>query len=180
MKTKDNNSYVPMVGRNWRIIDYRDAAFEFLKQKADDLVVSLGWNGKQTHTMDWLTNWSKCYKEALATKEACDKRRAAYFGSSKKDDCLCSGDCNECETIQNPQLALLMNVLAKVYGRGVCAVVNAVCPNMTCCPRCHIDDFCHFGKDGNYHYTDEKFAADCDIERKARRIAKQFIEAKDY
>ena len=79
MKTKDNNSYVPMVGRNWRIIDYRDAAFEFLKQKADDLVVSLGWNGKQTHTMDWLTNWSKCYKEALATKEACDKRRAAYF-----------------------------------------------------------------------------------------------------
>ena len=22
MKTKDNNSYVPIVGRNWRIIDY--------------------------------------------------------------------------------------------------------------------------------------------------------------
>lgn len=61
----------------------------------------------------------------------------------KSEKRLCNEDCNNCETIDNPQIALLLNVLALVFGEKVWHITNRVCPNLSCCPICHIDDFCH-------------------------------------
>ena len=60
---------------------------------------------------------------------------------------LCDSNCNECESIQNLQVALLLNVLALRFGSEVCGITNRICPNLTCCPICHIDDFCHYSPD---------------------------------
>ena len=56
---------------------------------------------------------------------------------------LCDRNCNECEAIQNKQVALLLNVLALRFGEEIWWITNRICPNLTCCPICHIDDFCH-------------------------------------
>lgn len=56
---------------------------------------------------------------------------------------LCNQDCNNCEVVQDKQLAVLLNVLALKFGEEVWHITNRVCANMTCCPICHIDDFCH-------------------------------------
>lgn len=60
-----------------------------------------------------------------------------------KEKILCNNDCNNCEAIENKQLAVLLNVLALEFGEKVWQITNSVCANMTCCPICHIDDFCH-------------------------------------
>lgn len=60
---------------------------------------------------------------------------------------LCDKNCNECEAIQNKQVALLLNVLALRFGGEVWGITNRICPNLTCCPICHIDDFCHDSPD---------------------------------
>ena len=60
---------------------------------------------------------------------------------------LCDINCNECEAIQNKQVALLLNVLALRFGDEVWGITNRICPNLTCCPICHIDDFCHDSPD---------------------------------
>ena len=56
---------------------------------------------------------------------------------------LCNEDCCNCEVVENKQLALLLNVLALRFGKEVWHITNRICPNMTCCPICRIDDFCH-------------------------------------
>lgn len=56
---------------------------------------------------------------------------------------LCNQDCSNCSIIENQQLAVLLNVLALKFGEEVWHITNTVCPNMTCCPICRIDDFCH-------------------------------------
>ena len=63
--------------------------------------------------------------------------------AKKRTKYLCNQDCNNCEAIQNPQVSLLLNVLALQFGAKVWHIANSVCPNLTCCPICHIDDFCH-------------------------------------
>lgn len=60
---------------------------------------------------------------------------------------LCDNNCNECEAIQNKQVALLLNVLALRFGGEVWGITNRICANLTCCPICHIDDFCHDSPD---------------------------------
>lgn len=60
---------------------------------------------------------------------------------------LCDINCNECEAIQNRQVALLLNVFALRFGAEVWWITNRICPNLTCCPICHIDDFCHDSPD---------------------------------
>lgn len=57
---------------------------------------------------------------------------------------LCDSNCNECEAIQNKQVALLLNVLALRFGDEVWGITNRICANLTFCPICHIDDFCHW------------------------------------
>lgn len=60
---------------------------------------------------------------------------------------LCDGNCNECEAVRNKQVALLLNVFALRFGSEVWGITNRICPNLTCCPICHIDDFCHWCAD---------------------------------
>lgn len=61
--------------------------------------------------------------------------------STKK--CLCDGGCNHCEAVENETVAMLLNVLALRFGEEVWHITNSICPNLTCCPICRIDDFCH-------------------------------------
>lgn len=84
----------------------------------------------------------------------------------EKTKFLCDERCNGCEATENRQAALLMNVLREVYGDGVVQIANSICPNMTCCPDCRIDDFCHMGDDDGRGI--------CEIEAEARRIARRF------
>lgn len=60
---------------------------------------------------------------------------------------LCDRNCNECEAIYNKQVALLLNVLALRFGEEVWWITNRICSNLTVCPICRIDDFCHDSPD---------------------------------
>lgn len=66
---------------------------------------------------------------------------------------LCDKNCNECPIIRHPNSRMLTRVLNELdekygdYGDGVLPVVNNLCPNMTVCYDCRIDDFCHTEKD---------------------------------
>lgn len=70
---------------------------------------------------------------------------------------LCDEDCSHCEAMENREVALLMNVLYRFYGDSVIQLANEVCPNMTCCPDCRIDDMTHM-------------AEGCEIYEEAERI----------
>lgn len=95
---------------------------------------------------------------------------------SKKRERLCNEHCNDCDAIFNEQLAVLLNVLALKFGEEVWHITNRVCANMTCCPICRIDDFCH-----DCAYENRIAAIDeiedgneaCDIARMAKKIFKE-------
>ena len=59
---------------------------------------------------------------------------------------LCDGRCNECPIIRHPNSRMLTAVLNEAHGKFGSAfytIVQARCPNLTCCYDCGIDDFCH-------------------------------------
>lgn len=56
---------------------------------------------------------------------------------------FCNQDCNNCEIHVNRQFSLLINILRERFGEEVYRITQSVCPNMTCCADCRIDDFCH-------------------------------------
>ena len=70
---------------------------------------------------------------------------------------FCDEDCNNCDIHQNRQFSFLINVLYQIFGAGVYSVTQQICPNMTCCSDCRIDDFCH--------------DSDCEIVTEAKRFA---------
>ena len=78
---------------------------------------------------------------------------------SKKTIWLCDQDCNHCAVIHNRQVSLLMNVLWRFHGETVMEIANKICPNMTCCADCHIDDMCH--------------VEGCEINQEAEEIVKK-------
>ena len=85
---------------------------------------------------------------------------------------FCDYNCNNCEAIRNPQLSLLMNVLYNIFGEDDIGITNTVCPNMTCCGDCHIDDMCHYGSDDDFKTEGgEESDETCRIEKEAIRIA---------
>lgn len=58
----------------------------------------------------------------------------------------CDGDCNHCGVIMHPnsrQLTAVLNALYNRFGNEVYVTVQHMCPNMTCCYDCRLDDFCH-------------------------------------
>ena len=79
---------------------------------------------------------------------------------------LCNEDCNHCEAIRNRQVSLALHVLRCVFGEVVTGIVNEVCPNLTCCADCHIDDFCHC--------CDDDGSIICEIEARADRLARKW------
>ena len=79
---------------------------------------------------------------------------------------LCNRDCNHCAAIRNRQVSLTLATLREVFGDDVCGIVNSICPNLTCCADCHIDDFCHLGDDDGNPI--------CEIELAAKRLARRW------
>lgn len=59
---------------------------------------------------------------------------------------LCDENCNECPIIGHPNSRMvtkILNELQNKFGDDVCHIVQYLCPNLTCCFDCRIDDFCH-------------------------------------
>lgn len=56
---------------------------------------------------------------------------------------FCNEDCNNCGIHMNRQFSLLINALYVKFGEEVYQITQSICPNMTCCADCRIDDFCH-------------------------------------
>jgi len=69
---------------------------------------------------------------------------------------LCDEDCSHCEAMENREVALLMNVLYLFYGDSVIQLANEVCPNMTCCPDCRIDDMTHMAEECEFYEEAER------------------------
>jgi len=82
---------------------------------------------------------------------------------------LCNEDCNHCDAINNRQVSLALNALVMIYGDDVIGIVNGICPNLTCCADCRIDDFTHIVDDDGSNL--------CEIEAEARRIARRWKRA---
>lgn len=97
---------------------------------------------------------------------------------------LCNQDCNNCEAIENKQLSVLLNVLALKFGEEVWHITNRVCPNMTCCPICRIDDFCHdvtddIGDSGITAIDEIRNSHSCEVAEMAKKIFKEFNTKKE-
>ena len=97
---------------------------------------------------------------------------------------LCNQDCNNCEVVENPQLAVLLNVLALKFGEEVWHITNRVCANMTCCPICRIDDFCHdvtddVGDSGIAAIDEIRNSHSCEVAEMAKKIFKEFNTKKE-
>lgn len=60
---------------------------------------------------------------------------------------FCNEKCCECPLMQDNgatrELVLILNKLVMIHGDEIIQEINEECPNLTCCPDCHIDDFCH-------------------------------------
>lgn len=60
---------------------------------------------------------------------------------------LCDEDCNKCPLMLHPNsrmVSKIFNELVEKLGEDkVYPIVQANCPNLTCCYDCRIDDFCH-------------------------------------
>lgn len=96
---------------------------------------------------------------------------------------LCNQDCNNCSIMENQQLAVLLNVLALKFGEEVWHITNRVCANMTCCPICHIDDFCHDCADAKSGIAAiDEMGEDnesCEVAEMAKNIFKEFNKKKE-
>ena len=59
---------------------------------------------------------------------------------------LCDENCNECPIIRHSNSRMVTKVLNELlnkFGSGVYPIVQSLCPNLTCCYDCGIDDFYH-------------------------------------
>lgn len=60
---------------------------------------------------------------------------------------FCNEKCNECPLLEENgatrELAAILNKLVMIHGDEIVQEINEECPNLTCCPDCRIDDFCH-------------------------------------
>ena len=91
---------------------------------------------------------------------------------------LCNQDCSNCSIVENQQLAVLLNVLALKFGEEVWNITNRVCANMTCCPICGTDDFCHACADAKSGIAAiDEIGEDnesCEVAEMAKEIFKEF------
>jgi hypothetical protein len=68
------------------------------------------------------------------------------FQIMKKEKRLCDENCNECPIINHPNSKILTKIFNELYNLSpnyVYNIVESICPNLTVCYNCHIDDFCH-------------------------------------
>jgi hypothetical protein len=60
---------------------------------------------------------------------------------------LCDEDCNNCSLLSHPNSRMLtrvFNELLEKFGNDVYLIVQNLCPNLTVCYDCRVDDFCHW------------------------------------
>lgn len=55
----------------------------------------------------------------------------------------CATDCNNCKELQNRKVSYLILASLAMKSKDVYPFVNKMCPNMTVCPECRVDDFTH-------------------------------------
>ena len=58
----------------------------------------------------------------------------------------CNGECNDCKLLYTPNAKILTRIFNEAlekFGNDFYHIVQNLCPNLTCCFDCHIDDFCH-------------------------------------
>jgi hypothetical protein len=59
---------------------------------------------------------------------------------------LCDEKCNECPILRHRNgrmVSVILNAFYHSVGHDAYAMINKLCPNMTVCHDCRIDDFCH-------------------------------------
>jgi len=60
---------------------------------------------------------------------------------------LCDSNCNECPLVIHPNSRMITRILNELIDIDVDNVVyltvQNLCPNLTVCYDCRIDDFCH-------------------------------------
>ena len=59
---------------------------------------------------------------------------------------VCDENCNECVLLgegNTKMLTAIFNRLNDEFGDGVYNIVQELCPNLTVCHECGLDDFCH-------------------------------------
>lgn len=100
-----------------------------------------------------------------------------------KKERLCELGCENCEAARSKQLAILLNVLALKFGEEVWRICDRICPDITYCPICHVDLFCHYDKDDGVFVTPigrvQLGHRTCEIAERARKIFSQ-MEKKGY
>jgi hypothetical protein len=60
---------------------------------------------------------------------------------------LCDRDCNHCPIVNHPNSRMvtrILNELVDKFGDDAYHIVQNLCPNLTVCYDCRVDDFCHF------------------------------------
>ena len=66
-----------------------------------------------------------------------------------KNSFACPRDCNNCLPKADIHLRrMIYRVLTAIsfnpeFDTAIDPIVNGICPNLTCCPECGVDDFCH-------------------------------------
>lgn len=78
---------------------------------------------------------------------------------------LCDQNCNECDILRSANSNMVSAILNTIYskceddgGPDITKIVNSFCPNLTVCPDCHVDDFCHYNTDNDERCTSLKAA----------------------
>ena len=65
----------------------------------------------------------------------------------EKPLCESGKDCNKCPLTENTPytrfLYILLSTARDKFGDGFYLHVENLCPNLTCCPVCRVDDFTH-------------------------------------
>ena len=60
---------------------------------------------------------------------------------------LCNRDCNNCPIVGHPNSRMLTAIFNRMIDKfdenEVYKIVQGMCPNLTVCYNCRIDDFCH-------------------------------------
>jgi hypothetical protein len=59
---------------------------------------------------------------------------------------FCDENCNNCFIVRNKNsraVNFILECLFERFGNEVYKIVQSICPNLTCCYDCRIDDFCH-------------------------------------
>lgn len=76
---------------------------------------------------------------------------------------LCNRNCNRCPIVIHPNsrmVTLILNKARNRFGEEFYDIVQSLCPNLTVCYDCRIDDFCHTG--------DCELQGGCELEKEAQ------------